>query len=103
MELIIRPKKTFSWNDIKEIWQYRELFYFFAWRDLKVRYKQTAIGVAWAIFQPFMTMVVFSVFFWRSGEDSVGWRALSDIRLYRTINLAVFFNRSFRYQQFSNQ
>jgi lipopolysaccharide transport system permease protein len=63
METIIRPKKTFSWNDIKEIWQYRELLYFFTWRDLKVRYKQTAIGALWAIFQPFITMVVFSIFF----------------------------------------
>lgn len=60
---IIRPKKTFSFADIQEIWRYRELLYFFVWRDLKVRYKQTAVGVAWAIFQPFMAMVVFSVFF----------------------------------------
>ncbi|MDP3043282.1 MAG: ABC transporter permease [bacterium] len=60
---IIKPKKTFSWNDLKEIWQYKELLYFFTWRDIKVRYKQTVIGVLWAIFQPFMTMVVFSVFF----------------------------------------
>ncbi|MCK5459989.1 ABC transporter permease [Candidatus Parcubacteria bacterium] len=60
---IIRPKKTFSWNDLKEIWQYRELLYFFSWRDLKVRYKQTAIGVLWAIFQPFITMIIFSIFF----------------------------------------
>ena len=60
---IIRPKKTFSWNDLKELWLYRELLFFFTWRDLKVRYKQTAIGAAWAIFQPFITMVVFSVFF----------------------------------------
>jgi lipopolysaccharide transport system permease protein len=63
MVTTIRPKKRFSWNDLKEIWQYRELLYFFTWRDIKVRYKQTAIGVTWAIFQPFMTMVVFSVFF----------------------------------------
>jgi lipopolysaccharide transport system permease protein len=63
METIIKPKKTFSWNDIKELWQYKELLYFFTWRDLKVRYKQTAVGVGWAIFQPFITMVVFSVFF----------------------------------------
>jgi lipopolysaccharide transport system permease protein len=63
METIIKPKKTFSWNDIKELWQYRELMYFFTWRDLKVRYKQTAIGVAWALFQPFITMVIFSIFF----------------------------------------
>jgi lipopolysaccharide transport system permease protein len=63
MQTIIRPKKTFSLNDIKELWQYRELMYFFTWRDLKVRYKQTYIGIAWALFQPFITMVVFSVFF----------------------------------------
>lgn len=60
---IIRPKKTLSWRDFSEIWDYRELMYFFVWRDLKVRYKQTAVGVGWAIFQPFMAMVVFSVFF----------------------------------------
>ncbi|NDE04713.1 MAG: ABC transporter permease, partial [Flavobacteriia bacterium] len=60
---IIQPKKLFHLRDLKEIWQYRELLYFFTWRDLKVRYKQTYIGAAWAIFQPFITMVVFSVFF----------------------------------------
>ena len=60
---IIKPKKLFHWNDLREIWQYKELLYFFTWRDLKVRYKQTAIGAAWAIFQPLMTMVVFTIFF----------------------------------------
>ncbi|MHB8652004.1 MAG: ABC transporter permease [Minisyncoccota bacterium] len=60
---IIKPKKVLSLDDAKEIWRYRELLYFFTWRDFKVRYKQTAIGVLWAIFQPFMTMVVFSLFF----------------------------------------
>lgn len=60
---IIRPKKIFSFADIREIWEYKELLYFFTWRDLKVRYKQTFVGVAWSIFQPFFTMVVFSVFF----------------------------------------
>ncbi|MDO8495061.1 MAG: ABC transporter permease [bacterium] len=62
-ETIIRPKKHLSWEDFKELWQYRELLYFFTWRDIKVRYKQTIIGVGWAVFQPFMTMVVFSIFF----------------------------------------
>lgn len=62
---IIKPKKVFSFSDIKELWEYRELLYFFTWRDLKVRYKQTAIGILWAIFQPFMTMIVFSIFFGR--------------------------------------
>ncbi len=60
---VIRPKKALSLRDIAEVWQYRELLYFFTWRDLKVRYKQTVVGFAWAIFQPFMAMVVFSVFF----------------------------------------
>lgn len=63
MELIIKPQKKFSLKDLIELWQYRELLYFFTWKDLKVRYKQTIIGIAWAIFQPFITMVVFSVFF----------------------------------------
>jgi lipopolysaccharide transport system permease protein len=60
---IIKPKKTLSLEDIRELWNYRELLYFFTWRDLKVRYKQTLIGAAWAILQPFITMVVFTIFF----------------------------------------
>jgi lipopolysaccharide transport system permease protein len=49
--------------DLAELWAYRELLYFFVWRDIKVRYKQTVIGAAWAILQPVMTMLVFSLFF----------------------------------------
>ncbi len=60
---VIRPRRLFRFSDLREIWEYRELFYFFSWRDLKVRYKQTAIGVLWALIQPFLTMVVFSIFF----------------------------------------
>ncbi len=59
----IKPKKTLGWMDIKELWTYKELLYFFTWKDFKVRYKQTAVGISWAVFQPFMTMIVFSVFF----------------------------------------
>jgi lipopolysaccharide transport system permease protein len=50
---------------LRELWHYRELVYFLTWRDIKVRYKQTALGAAWAIIQPFFTMVVFSLFFGR--------------------------------------
>jgi lipopolysaccharide transport system permease protein len=50
-------------HHVSEIWQHRELFYFFAWRDFKVRYKQTVIGAGWAIFQPLLLMVVFTLFF----------------------------------------
>jgi len=60
---IIKPRKTFSLRDITELWGHRELLYFFSWRDLKVRYKQTFIGVLWAIFQPLITMFVFTIFF----------------------------------------
>ena len=49
--------------DLPELWAYRELLYFFVWRDIKVRYKQTVIGAAWAVLQPLMTMLVFSLFF----------------------------------------
>ena len=51
----------FGW--IKEVWNFRELFYFFIWRDIKIRYKQTVLGALWAIIQPFFTMVVFTIFF----------------------------------------
>lgn len=50
---------------LHEVWEYRELLYFFVWRDVKVRYKQTAIGVAWVVIQPLMTMAVFVLFFGR--------------------------------------
>ena len=48
---------------LDELWEYRELLYFLTWRDIKIRYKQTVIGAAWAIIQPFFTMIVFSLFF----------------------------------------
>ena len=62
MNLILEPGRAerHYWRDL---WRYRELFYFLAWRDLLVRYKQTAIGVAWALLRPFLTMVVFTVVF----------------------------------------
>ena len=62
---IIEPKKGWIPIDFKEIWKYRELFYFLTKRDIKVRYKQTVLGGLWAIIQPFFTMVVFSIFFGR--------------------------------------
>lgn len=61
--IVIKPKKGWSSLNLKELWLYRELFYIFAWRDVKVRYKQMAIGIVWAVLQPFATMVIFSVFF----------------------------------------
>lgn len=60
---IIKPPKGLIKFDFSELWRFRELFYIFIWRDLKVRYKQTAVGVLWAIFQPILTMLIFTIFF----------------------------------------
>ena len=61
--LRIAPSQGLLNLRLREVWDYRELLYFFVWRDIKVRYKQTAIGAAWAVLQPFLTMVAFSLFF----------------------------------------
>lgn len=61
----IQPSKGWVPLRLRDLWDYRELLYYFVWRDVKVRYKQTFLGVAWAIIQPFFTMVVFSLFFGR--------------------------------------
>ncbi len=63
MEVIIKPKKGLASVNFKELWNYKGLFYFLAWRDIKVRYKQTVFGISWAILQPFTMMVVFSLIF----------------------------------------
>ncbi len=69
----IKPSKGWIQLDLKELFAYRELLYFLVWRDIKVRYKQTALGATWAILQPFLTMVVFSLFFGRlAGLPSEG-------------------------------
>jgi lipopolysaccharide transport system permease protein len=60
---IIQPSRGWVSLKLSELWEYRELLYFLVWRDVKVRYKQTVLGAAWAIIQPFMSMVVFSLFF----------------------------------------
>src|SRR5262245_4210098 len=62
---IIESRPGWKLLNLKELWRYRELFCFLVWRDVKVRYKQTVLGAAWAILQPFATMVVFSIFFGR--------------------------------------
>lgn len=61
--LRIAPSKGWAPLKLRDLWEYRELLYFLVWRDIKVRYKQTALGATWAVIQPFFTMVVFSVFF----------------------------------------
>lgn len=64
-ELVIGPPGRWNGIDFRELWRYRELLYFLTWRDVKVRYKQTVLGAAWAILQPTLTMLVFTLFFGR--------------------------------------
>ncbi len=61
----IEPSKGWISLGLKDLWQYRELLFFLAWRDIKVRYKQTTLGAAWAVIQPLFTMLVFTLFFGR--------------------------------------
>ena len=63
--LVIEPRPGWRAFDLAELWAYRELLYFLVWRDIKVRYKQTVLGAAWAILQPLATAVVFTLFFGR--------------------------------------
>src|SRR5436853_4366356 len=75
-KLELRPSPLFvvepshGWISLRlwDLWEYRELLYFLVWRNVKVRYKQTALGAAWVVLQPFLTMVVFSVFFGNLGK-----------------------------------
>lgn len=63
--LRLQPSKGWVSLQLGDVWEYRELLYFLVWRDIKVRYKQTALGAAWALMQPFFTMMLFSLFFGR--------------------------------------
>lgn len=70
-ELVIKPSRKISLN-LKELFSYHELFFYFAWRDVKVRYKQTSIGIIWAVLQPFIQMVVFTLFFNKAAGIGTG-------------------------------
>jgi len=71
--VVIRPSTGWTGVSLRDLWAYRELLYFLAWRDIKVRYKQTALGVIWVVIQPLFAMLVFSVFFGRlAGMPSGG-------------------------------
>jgi lipopolysaccharide transport system permease protein len=63
--VVIESNKTWGTNQLRDLWGFRELLYFLTWRDVKVRYKQTELGIAWAIIQPLFTMLIFTLFFGR--------------------------------------
>jgi lipopolysaccharide transport system permease protein len=70
--VVIEPQSEWQLVDLKELWRFRELLYSLTWRDISVRYKQSVLGVAWAILQPLATMIVFSLFFGRIGRMPSG-------------------------------
>jgi len=71
--VVIQPSKKWNLLSLSDIWAYRELLFFLTWRDVKVRYKQTALGAAWAILQPLFMMLIFTIFFGRlAGVGSSG-------------------------------
>jgi lipopolysaccharide transport system permease protein len=70
--IIIEPPVAWRAINVRELWQFRELLYFLVWRDVKVRYKQTLLGAAWAVLQPAMMMVVFTIFFARMAKLPAG-------------------------------
>ncbi len=89
--VVYERKHGWAALDLRELWSYRELLYFLTWRDVLIRYKQAVLGVAWAILQPFLTMIVFTVVFNRalgvqSPDPSVPYRRL---QLLGTAGLAV--------------
>lgn len=71
-EVVVKPSSGWRIIDVRELWAYRELLYFLTWRDVKVRYKQAFFGAAWAIVQPLLLMVVFTVFFGRFAAEATG-------------------------------
>lgn len=71
--VVIQPSRKWNLLSLKDLWAYRELLFFLTWRDVKVRYKQTALGAAWAILQPLFMMIIFTIFFGRlAGVGSSG-------------------------------
>jgi lipopolysaccharide transport system permease protein len=71
--VVIQPTRNWRLVSLKDLWAYRELLFFLTWRDVKVRYKQTALGATWAVLQPLFMMIIFTIFFGRlAGLDSAG-------------------------------
>src|SRR5215208_6736904 len=71
--VVIQPTRNWRLVSLKDLWAYRELLFFLTWRDVKVRYKQTALGATWAVLQPLFMMIIFTIFFGRlAGVASAG-------------------------------
>ncbi len=88
MLYIIEPKKGWIPIDLKEIFRFRELLYFLAWRDIKLRYKQTVLGAGWAIIQPLFGGI--HTIFWQDGKDTLGWHSPPNFLVFRSYPVGVF-------------
>jgi lipopolysaccharide transport system permease protein len=89
--LRIEPAQPWRTLDVAELWRYRELLYFFVWRDIKVRYKQTVLGALWAIIQPVATTLLFTVFFGRLGGLSKQVNGSYSLFVYVGLSLWTFY------------
>ena len=89
---VIKPSRGWISLGLKEVWEYRELLYFLVWRDVKVRYKQTVLGVAWAVIQPLFTMLIFTVVFGTIGGLDRRVQAPYPVVAYAGILLWAFFS-----------
>lgn len=90
--ILIQPQARWQWLDLSELWRYRELLLFLAWRDIMVRYKQTALGAAWAILQPVASMVVFTLFFGRLAKMPSDGQPYAMFNLCATVPWTFFAN-----------
>ena len=81
--MVIGAERWRVTSKLAELWQFRELFYFFVWRDVKVRYAQSVLGVGWAIIQPLVPMILFTDRLRQGGRDQLRRRALRVVQLYR--------------------
>jgi len=96
-EVLIQPSRGWVSLQLRDLWEYRELLYFLAWRDMKVRYKQTVLGAAWAIVQPLTTMVIFTVIFGQLAKipsDGIAYPIFSYCALLPWNYFATAFGRS---------
>ena len=90
-KLRIEPAGAWQGADMAELWRYRELLYFFVWRDIKVRYKQTVLGALWAIIQPVATTLIFTIFFGRLGGLSKQVNGSYSLFVYVGLSLWTFY------------
>lgn len=90
-QIVIEPNKTEK-NYWKDLWRYRELFYILSWRDIKIRYKQTTLGVLWAILRPLLTMIIFTFIFGRLAKMSAGGNAPYSIIVFAGLLPWQFFS-----------